>query len=123
MDFNSVDDNFDIVGFVAVHHHAEFDFAHYAVDTHSGEACLADMFEQLAVMTFSATDGRCQNVDAFATKLVQNQIGDLLLGVSHHFFSCVVGIGLANTGIEQTQKVVNFCDGAHSRARVFGCPQ
>ena len=119
MHFDAVDDDLYVVGLIAIHHHTEFNLAHHAVDAHAGEACLADMFEQLAVMALTAAYGGCQYVDAFAIKLLKDQVGDLLFGVAHHALACVVGVSLADAGVEQTQEVVDLRDGAHGGARVL----
>ena len=119
MYLDAVHHDFDVVGLVAVHHHAELQLAHLAVDAHTGEARLTDVFEQLAIMTFSGSDRRCQNIDASTVKLLENQVGDLLLGVTYHRLAGVVGVGRADAGIEKAQEVVNLGDGAHCGARVF----
>ena len=119
MHFDAVDDDFDVVCLVAVHHHTELYLTHFAIHTHTGESRLADVLKQFAVMAFAATDSRGKNVDALAVKFLENQVGDLFFGVAHHLFARVVGIGLTNSGIEKAQEVVYFGDGAHRRARVF----
>ena len=102
MHFDAVDDDLDVVCLVAVHHHAKLNLAHHAIDANAGEACLTDVFEQLAVMTLTAAYGRCKNVDAFAVKLLEDQVGNLLFGVAYHALARVVGVGLADAGVEQT---------------------
>ena len=119
MHFDAVNDNFNVVCLVAVHHHAKLNLSHFTIDAYTGEACLTDMLKQLPIMTFSATDSWSQNIDAFAIELVQNQVSDLIFGVAHHLLSRVIGIGLADSGVEQAQEVIDFGDGAHRRARVF----
>ena len=119
MDFNAVHHDFDVVGLVAVHHHAELQLAHFAVDAHTGEARLTDVFEQFAVVTFSGSDRRCQNIDASTVKFLENQVGDLFLGVTHHRLAGVIGVGCGDAGVEQAKEVVNLGDGAYRGARVF----
>ena len=119
MHLDAVNHDLDVVGLVAVHHHAELDLAQFSIHAHAGEACLTDVFEQLAVVTFAATDGGGQDVDTLAIKLLEDEVGDLLFGVAHHALAGVVGIGLADAGVEQAQEVVDLGDGAHGGTRVL----
>ena len=116
---DAVHHDFDGVGLVAVEHHAKLDFAHLAIDADARKSRLTDMLKQLAVVTLAATDGRSEDVDALAFEAFHNQVGDLFFGVAHHFFARIVGIGLADAGVEQSQEVVYLRDGAHGGARVF----
>ena len=119
MDFNAVHHDFNVVSLVAVHHHPKLDFAHHTIHTNTGEACLTNVFEQFAVVAFSGSDRWRQNDDAPTVKFFEDQVGDLLLGVTHHAFARIVGIGLAYSCVEQAQEVVDLSDGAHCGAWVF----
>ena len=119
MHFDAVDDNLDVMSLVAVHHHAEFELSNHTIDANTGEASLAYVFKQFAVMTLAAADCGCQDVDALAVKFFKYQVGDLLFCVSHHFLARIVGIGFADAGIEQAQEIVNLGDGAHGGTRVL----
>ena len=51
--------------------------------------------------------------------ITEDEVHNLVFGVFHHFFACLKRIGLAGTGIEQTQEVVDFGDGTHGGTWVF----
>lgn len=54
--FDAVNDDFNVVGLIAVEHHAIFQFAQLAVNTDFGESGLADVVEQFAIMAFAPAD-------------------------------------------------------------------
>ncbi len=70
-------------------------------------------------MSFSGANYWSQNIDAFSSKILCNQFFDLIIIVRNHFFSRVVTISISCSGIQQTQKIINFCNCTNSRARTF----
>ena len=55
MDDKPVDNYLNIMGFVTVELHSEGEFANLAIDTHLNISLLTDLFEQISVMTLSAS--------------------------------------------------------------------
>ncbi len=101
MHLDAVDDNLYVVGLIAVEHHAELNLAHLSIDAHTGEARLADMLKQLPIMSLAPSDCRGKYVDALVSKVFEDEVGNLLLGVAHHTLARIVGIGLTDAGVEQ----------------------
>ena len=62
----SVNDNFNIVGFIPVELHAKGDFFYFAIHPYFHEATLSDLFKKLAVMAFACSHNRRKKDDTFA---------------------------------------------------------
>ena len=117
--FDTVNDDFNVMGLVPVEHHAELDFAQLSVHTNPGETCLTDMLEEFAVMALPTSDAGGKDADSFPFEVIENQVCNLFLGVTDHLFSGIIGVGFANAGIQQSEEVVDLSDGPHGRSGVF----
>ena len=115
----AVDHQVDRVDLVAVELHARRELAHLAVDTGVEVALLHQRLEQLAVVSLAALDDRCEQRDATACEIAQDQVENLLVGVMHHLLARSRRIGARSARIEQTQEVVDLGDGTHRRPRIF----
>ncbi len=115
----AIDDQIDRVYLIAVEAHAGRNFANLPVDAGIDIPFLGQGLEQLAVMTFAPLDDRRQEGDFAPCEVFEDQFGDLLIGVMHHFFAGNGRIGTRRPGIEQTQKVVDLGHGAHRGAGIL----
>ncbi len=119
MNHQPVNDHLDVVGSVAVDLHALHQFLQLAVHADVYIAFAAHALEEFAVMTLAALYQWCQKQDLTTGIVVLYHVDDLLLGVLHHRFAGHIAVGLAGTGIEQTQIVVDFRRGAYGGAGVL----
>ena len=113
-----VDHKLDEMGLVAVHGLKGTQVLNLPVDAHLGIATLAELFEQLAVMAFSAAHQRTEQQALASLEPGLDQGNDLLVGVTDHLFAADRRIGTRGTGIKQAQEIVNLGDGPDRRARV-----
>ena len=69
-------------------------------------------------MALTVVDQRREDIDALACIVVQDDVGDLFVGVMHHLLACVVRVGYAGAGKQKSQIIIHFRDSSHRRARV-----
>ena len=82
-------------------------------------ALLAHRLEQFAIVALTTMYQRCQNQYLPSGIVVLNHVDDLLLGVFHHRFACLIAVSLAGTGKQQTHIVVNLSGRANGRTRIL----
>ena len=114
----AVDHQVDRVDLVAVELHARRELAHLAVDTGVEIALLHQRLEQLAVVSLAALDDRCEQRDATACEIAQDQVENLFVGVMHHLLARSRRIG-ARSAHRERREVVDLGDGTHRRPRIF----
>ncbi len=105
--------------FIAVDLEAVGHFTNLAIDPGMEEPFLAYLFEELAVMPFTPSDHRSQDIGSLSAEIIENQIDNLIVGIFDHLLAGVVRIGFAGTGKQQAQEVVNLGYGAYGRSGVF----
>ena len=104
---------------VAVHLHALDDFLQLSINADVQVAFAAHAFKEFAVMSFTAAYDGSQNHDFPSGIVVPYHVEHAFFRIFHHRFASHVAVGLAGTGIEQSQKVVNLGGGAYGGAGVF----
>ena len=88
---------------------------------HAG-ACVSlpsQLVEFFAVFPFASPYQRGQNLEARGRGELHHLIDNLLHGLRGDDASAAVAMGCAYTGEEETEIIVDLCNGAHSRARVL----
>ena len=85
--FQSVDDHFDVVVFIAIDLHSASDFLHLAIDADVQIALAPHRLEQFAIMAFALAHERGENENRFVAVVVENHLLHLFLGVFHHFLA------------------------------------
>ena len=118
-DHNAVHHSFDVVHFVAVHLEARFQLDQLAVNTGSEVSEAHDLLEEFAVVTLSAAHHGGEQEELLAVEPRQDVLRDLVVRVAHHRLTGLERIRVGGSGVEQAQKVVQLCHGAHSRTRIF----
>ena len=103
----------DVVVLVAVDLHSALYFLHLSVDTNIEVSLAAHAFEEFAIVALSVPDQRGKYEDAFSLVVVVDHLDHLLFGVLHHQLARHVAVGLAGTGKEQTEIVVDLGGGAY----------
>ena len=116
IDSQFVDDHFDVVVLVSVHLHALGHLHDFAIHSGIEIAFLTDAVEEFAVVAFTALNEWCQEEDALAVVLFQQEVHHVLFGVFDHLLACLITESLASTGIEQSQIVIDFCHRSHRGA-------
>ena len=113
IDAHAVNDQFHGVILVAVQLHAVFQFAQFAVGTHIQIALLAQVLEQILVMSLAVFDQRGEYVYLAAGVRFEDQVEDPVPGIFHHRGATEVAAGLPQPGEQQTEEVVNLGCCAH----------
>ena len=116
-----VDHHFHIVHLVAVEFHPVDDLAHRAIPPYIQIAFLAQLFEQLLIMSLTVANHRRQNVGALSLVAFEDQMQHLFFGIFHHLLPAQVRPGFTGPGIQQTQEIVYFGSRSHGRTRVLVC--
>ena len=116
--FQSVDDHFDGVVAIAVHLHTRGDVHHFAVHPHTQVPLAADSLEEFLVVPLAVVHQRGKDKHLLPCIVAEQQVHYLLVGVAHHLLARQVGICLTCPRKEQSQVVVNLCNGTHRTARV-----
>ena len=106
------------MGLVAVQGFDFVEVAEFPVDADLGVAAFAQLLEQVPVVAFAAANQRSQQVTFASLEVGQDQVDDLLVGVAHHGFAALRGVGCGGFGEQQAQEVEDFGDGSHRGTRV-----
>ena len=109
------------MGLVAIDLHALSHLHQFTIHTGIEIALLADALEEFTVMSFAALHHGCQKVDALSVVLLQEEVQYVLLGVFDHLLACLIAERLAGSGVEQTQIVIDLCDGADGGTWILVC--
>ena len=105
-----------VVVLVAVQLHVGQEFLHLPVNASIEVAFLAHALQKFAVVSLAVLHHGGKDVDTPSLVPLQQEGNNLFLGVADHLLSAHIGIGLAHTGIEQAEEVVNLGGGAHGGA-------
>ncbi len=105
---------------VAVQLQAGHQVLDFAIGSYLGVSFFARLFKKLPVVSFPCPDNGCQDGYFFSIEVFKDMIQDLHFTVLHHFFSGVIAVGFTDPGIEQSQKIIHLCCGAHGTPRVPG---
>ena len=103
---------------VAVQLHVGQEFLHLPVNAGIEVAFLAHALQKFAVVSLAVLHHGGKDVDTPSLVPLQQKGHNLFLGVADHLLSAHIGVGLAHTGIEQAEEVVNLGGGAHGGARI-----
>ena len=114
----AIDNKFHTVVHIAVQLHAKGDFPQHPIDPDVDVSLLAEILEQVLVVSLAVLDKRGHDVDAVSLVTLHNQRQYLVDGVFHHALSRQVGIGVGSAGIQESQVVIDLGCGAHGAARV-----
>ena len=106
------------MGFVAVQSMHFLQFQHLSIYAHLSIATPSQLVEKLAVMALSAPYQRSQQVAFAAGIAAHHQVYNLFIRVAYHLLAAFGREGAGALGIQQTQEVVDFRDGAHRTAGV-----
>ena len=93
-------------------------FAQLPVDTDLGVAALAHLFQELLVMTLSATHQRSKKITFAPGIIIHDQRDYLLVAVSDHGLAGLRRISCRGSGIKKSQEVVYFRNSTHRRTGV-----
>ena len=118
-DDEAVDYQIDRVYLVAVEPHSGSDFADFVVNAYVDVSLAGQRFEQLSVVPFAPFDDGGHQRDAASGESFYDEFSDAVVGVVHHLFARHGRVGPRCASIEQTQKIVDFRDGADGRAGIF----
>ncbi len=113
-----VDHDGDVVLVLLVEDDVLLEPAQLAVDLHAREAVGPQLFEELAVFTFSAAHHRRQHHELGALRQLHHLVDHLLGRLRGDRTAAVVAMRMAHPGPEQAQVVVDLGDRADRGARV-----
>ena len=94
------------------------EFAQLSVDSDVEVSLLAQVLEELLVVSLAVFDKRGEYVDLAAFVFLCNEVYNLVFGVFHHRKSAYVAAGLAEARVKQTEEVVDFCSRSYRRPRI-----
>ena len=100
--------------FVSVELHSALYLHDLSVHVHVEVPLLEHTLEEFAVVSLPVSHQRGEDKDSLALIGGEYHSDNLFLGVSDHFFACHVAVGCAGSGVEQSQKIIDFGGGAHS---------
>ena len=112
---------FHKMGFVSVQACDILQHLHFSVYAHLGESTPLEIVEHLFVVALASHHQWGQQIAFLACIAVQEQRNDLLVCVPDHGFASYRRVGCGCPGVEKTQEVVYFCDGAYSGPRIVAC--
>ena len=104
---------------IAVELHAVVKLLELAVDTDVYVTLLAQILEQVLVMSLAVLDQRGEDVYLTAFVIADNEVDDLIAGILHHRFARDIAAGLPHSGEKQTEEVVNLGGGADGAPRIL----
>ena len=116
--FELVDDQFDEMGLVAVQIGERSEIHQFSINPHLGIAPFPHLVEKILVMALSSSDQRSQQITFLAIVPGHDQVYDLFIRIADHLFSRYGRIGAGGFGIEQTEEIEYFCNGAHCRTGI-----
>ena len=119
VDAHAVHHKLDVVRLVAVHLHIVGQLADFAVHAHAQVSFFSHLLKQFAVVALAAAHQRREDEDVLVGEFRCDDVDDLAFAVFYHLLTADVRIGVGDTRKEQADKVVDFGDGAHRRARVL----
>ena len=90
------------------------------VHAHTRKARLARAVEHLLVFALSAAHNGRKQLDLAACLIRQHLVHNLVNGLLADLSAANRAVRHADTGIEQTQVVIDLGDGAHGGTRIFG---
>ena len=108
----SVDDHFNVVILVAVELHALRKFAQLAIYADVEKTFFANVLKKFLIVTLTIAHQGRKQIDFMTVVVVEHHVEDTFLRIFHHGFAREVGVSLSGSGVEQTQEVVDFCDGS-----------
>lgn len=120
LDQQPIDDDFDgmILAFVQARRGVQWE--KFAIDADADVAILGQLFELLAVRSFSPANDRSQDHDAIvrlAQLAVENSLDYLFAGLSRDGIAAFRAMRDADRRVDDPEVVVNFGDGADRRTR------
>ena len=104
---------------ITVNLHALNYLQHLSVNSYMHVSLAAHALEELAIMSFSTTYYRSQNVNLMSGVVVGNHVENTLFGIAHHLLAGSKAIGTSGTGKEQSQVVVNLGGGSYRRTGIL----
>src|SRR4051812_23835403 len=85
---DAIDNHLDVVNLETIDLHLCSDLQEFAIDTDFCIALFSYLNEQLAVMTFTATNDRCEQCKFLSFKIIEDGVYDLVFRLSHHLLPC-----------------------------------
>src|SRR5207302_1500012 len=116
---DAVDDGLDGVVLLLVETHALRQLDHFAIDARP-EALLVKSLQLFAELAFATAHDGSEDGDALSWGLRDDLRHDLLRRLASDGQTAVGAVRLADRGIEQTEIVVDFGDGADRGTRAAG---
>ncbi len=120
LDEQAVNDDFDGVVLALVDDRKFIKLVKLAVDAHADVTVLREFFELFSKTALSpADDGREDHnaVVRFANLTVQDGLNNLFAGLPRDGLAAIRAVRNSDGGVDHTKVIVNFRDGADSRAR------
>ena len=119
-DRDPVDDNVDVMLAFLVQGRHLTESMDLTINAHTGETVSRQLPEEFDVLALAATDDRRQHLELRALVQGHQPIDDLLRGLTVDELPTHRAVGLADTGPEQTQVVMDLRDRADRRTWVAG---
>ena len=113
----AIDDQFDVVGLVAVEFHSAADLHDLSIHADTHITLTGHLFKKLSVVSLPCPDQRSEQLDLVVRLALHQQLHDLLIAVLDHGFSSLVAVGRSCTGKKQAEEVVDLCDRAYRGSR------
>ena len=119
-DGEPVDDGLDVVPLLLVEDDLAGEVADLTVHPGAGVAALAEGVEDAEVLAFLVADDGGKDHEARPIGEAEHGVGDLLHRLALDGASAAGAVGLADSGEEQAEVVVDLGDGAHDGAGIVG---
>ena len=117
-DDGTVDDHLDVMLAFLVNRGQVGELVTLAIDAHTRVSVAEELPEQLGEFAFPPTHHGGENLEAGAFVECHEAIDDLLRGLLPDGRTALGAVRYADPCVQQTQVVVDFCDGADGGARV-----
>ena len=117
-DFQTIDDQFDIVILITVEHHVERQIAQLSIHPHCKEAFFSQLLKKFLIVALAVFDDRSENIDLVPVVTLKNQVDDLLFRVFDHRLAGDIADSRPHSRIEKSQEVVYLRGGADGASRI-----
>ena len=114
-----INDDFYVVGLIAVEFHTALYGAKLAIDADMNVAFAQHGLEDFAIMALAVLHQRGEEIDAMPIVVAEYHIHNLLFRIFHHRLTAKIRVGGGGAGVEKTEKIIDLRDGTHSGTRIF----
>ena len=116
----TVDNDLDIVLLKFIQGNLFIQHAHFTVNAHPDIAFFTQFLKHGPIFSFAPPHQRRHNLQPPSLRISQELVDNLLDSLPRYGFAAVRAMGVADTRVQKTEIIIDFCYRAHRRTRIFG---